>query len=244
MTKQKQKIISLLFLLLMTVVAVCGCGGTETDTEAVLPQENAEQTEAPAADATEQPAGEAAAEQRDNVKDSKTAEPQQSAQVAAAKQGTALEKQEPAAAPVPAAKPEPKQEPTCTISISCAAALAHLDQCDGAKAELIPQDGWILQPIKVTIQAEETVFDVLRRICKEQKIPLEFTDTPMYGSSYIEGIYNLYEYDMGDLSGWMYSVNDSFPNNGCSQYTVQNGDVIRWLYTCDMDEDIGGKNVL
>ena len=202
MTKQKQKIISLLLLLLMAVVAVCGCGGTETDTEAVLPQENAEPAEASAADATEQPAGEAAA------------------------------------------KPEPKQEPTCTISISCAAALDHLDQCDGAKAELIPQDGWVLQPIKVTIQAEETVFDVLLRTCKEQKIPLEFTDTPMYGSSYIEGIYNLYEYDMGDLSGWMYSVNDSFPNYGCSQYTVQNGDVIRWLYTCDMGEDIGGKNVL
>ena len=75
-----------------------------------------------------------------------------------------------------------------------------------------------MQPTKVTIQAEETVFDVLRRTCKE--------------------------YDMGDLSGWMYSVNDSFPNYGCSQYTVQNGDVIRWLYTCDMGEDIGGKNVL
>lgn len=235
MTKQKQKIISLLLLLLMAVVAVCGCGGTETDTEAVLPQENAEPAEAPAADATEQ---------QDNAKDSKTAEPQQSVQIAAQKQETAPEKQEPAAAPAPAAKPEPKQEPTCTISISCAAALAHLDQCDGAKAELIPQDGWILQPIKVTIQAEETVFDVLRRTCKEQKIPLEFTDTPMYGSSYIEGIYNLYEYDMGDLSGWMYSVNDSFPNYGCSQYTVQNGDVIRWLYTCDMGEDIGGKNIL
>ena len=244
MTKQKQKIISLLLLLLMAVVAVCGCGGTEADTEAVLPQENAEPAEATVADATEQPAREATAEQQDNAKDSKTAEPQQSAQVAAAKQGTAPAKQEPAAAPAPATKPEPKQEPTCTISISCAAALAHLDQCDGAKAELIPQDGWILQPIKVTIQAEETVFDVLLRTCKEQKIPLEFTDTPMYGSSYIEGIYNLYEYDMGDLSGWMYSVNDSFPNYGCSQYTVQNGDVIRWLYTCDMGEDIGGKNVL
>lgn len=41
-------------------------------------------------------------------------------------------------------------------------------------------------------------------------------------------------------SGWMYSVNDWYPNYGCSCYTVQPGDVICWVYTCDLGQDVGG----
>ena len=62
----------------------------------------------------------------------------------------------------------------------------------------------------------------------------------MYNSAYIEGIYNLYEFDVGDGSGWMYKVNDWFPNYGCSRYQVQQGDVICWVYTCDLGYDVGG----
>ena len=62
----------------------------------------------------------------------------------------------------------------------------------------------------------------------------------MYNSAYIEGINNLYEFDCGELSGWMYSVNDWYPNYGCSCYTVQPGDVICWVYTCDLGQDVGG----
>lgn len=49
--------------------------------------------------------------------------------------------------------------------------------------------------------------------------------TPLYESAYIQGIHNLYEFDVGSGSGWMYSVNDWYPNYGCSCYTVQPGDV-------------------
>lgn len=89
----------------------------------------------------------------------------------------------------------------------------------------------------------ESVFDVLLRVCTEQKIHMEFTETPMYQSAYIEGIGNLYEFDCGDLSGWMYRVNGCFPNYGCSQYTLADGDVIEWLYTCDLGKDVGGAFV-
>ena len=30
------------------------------------------------------------------------------------------------------------------------------------------------------------------------------------------------------------------PNYGCSRYTVQPGDVICWVYTCDLGQDVGG----
>lgn len=43
----------------------------------------------------------------------------------------------------------------------------------------------------------------------------------MYNSAYIEGINNLYEFDCGSLSGWMYKVNEWFPNYGCSRYVLK-----------------------
>ena len=72
------------------------------------------------------------------------------------------------------------------------------------------------------------------------KIHMEFVETPMYNSAYIEGINNLYEFDTGELSGWMYKVNDWFPNYGCSRYQIKENDKIEWVYTCDLGRDVGG----
>ena len=43
------------------------------------------------------------------------------------------------------------------------------------------------------------------------------------------------------MSGWMYSVNSWFPNYGCSQYEVSDGDMIEWRYTCDLGRDVGDQ---
>lgn len=151
--------------------------------------------------------------------------------------------------PVPEGKPQPvepqEQEIVdntlkCTFSISCATVLDNMDILDKSKKEIIPDDGWILKPVTVTFNEGESVFDVLKQVCKDNKVQLEFSFTPIYNSAYIEGINNLYEFDCGSLSGWMYEVNDWFPNYGCSRYEVKNGDVIEWQYTCDLGGDIGG----
>jgi hypothetical protein len=55
----------------------------------------------------------------------------------------------------------------------------------------------------------------------------------------IAGINNLYEFDVGELSGWMYKVNGWYPNYGCSRYQVKDGDLIEWNYTCDLGRDLG-----
>ena len=72
---------------------------------------------------------------------------------------------------------------------------------------------------------------------------MEFSETPLYGSTYIEGIGNLYEFDCGALSGWMYRVNGTFPNYGCSSYILSDGDVVEWVYTCDLGKDVGGEYI-
>lgn len=151
--------------------------------------------------------------------------------------------------PVPEGKPEPVEPEDaavtaktyhCTISISCASILNNMSLCNPEKVELIPSDGWILKPTKVAFKEGESVFDVLRHVCTEKKIHLEFSWTPIYNSAYIEGINNLYELDAGDLSGWMYKVNGWFPNYGCSRYQLKDGDTVCLVYTCDCGNDVGG----
>lgn len=150
--------------------------------------------------------------------------------------------------PIPEGKPQPvepqEQEIVdntlkCSFSISCATVLDNIDILDKSKKEIIPDDGWILKPVTVTFNEGESVFDVLKQVCRDNKIQLEFSFTPIYNSSYIEGINNLYEFDCGSLSGWTYEVNDWFPNYGCSRYEVKNGDVIEWHFTCNNGADVG-----
>lgn len=140
-------------------------------------------------------------------------------------------------------EPEPPVEnsaPTCMVSISCAAILENLDRLNAEKADLIPADGVLLAPSAVEFTEGESVFDVLKRVCRENKIHMEFSETPVYQSAYIEGIGNLYEFDCGEGSGWMYRVNGEFPNYGCSRYTLADGDTVEWVYTCDFGADVGG----
>ncbi len=150
--------------------------------------------------------------------------------------------------PIPEGKPkpvEPQQQTTednriyCTFSISCSTILDNKDKMSPEIADIVPSDGWILKPQKVEITDGESVFDVLTRVCKDKKIHMEYSWTPIYNSAYIEGIANIYEFDCGDLSGWMYKVNDWYPNYGCSRYVIKNGDTVEWNYTCSSGRDLG-----
>ena len=145
--------------------------------------------------------------------------------------------------PEPVPEPEPEPEPlTCTISVSCATLLNNMDQVSSSVQGLVPGDGWILAPVEVELQDGDTIFSVLQRMLQEKGIHMEYSNSPLYSSAYIEGIANIYEFDAGSLSGWMYSVNGVFPPYGCSRTEVADGDVICWLYTCDLGADIGGSN--
>lgn len=127
---------------------------------------------------------------------------------------------------------------TCTISISCSTILDNMDKLDSAKKSFVPSSGWILKKTTVTFEEGESVHDVLKRVCKNKGIHMESSYTPIYDSAYIEGINQIYEFDCGSESGWMYKVNGWFPNYGCSQYKVSDGDNIAWVYTCDLGTDV------
>ena len=129
----------------------------------------------------------------------------------------------------------------CTITIRCDTILDNLENLDAGKEAYVPANGVILSTSQVEFDDGETVFDVLKRVCDYAGIQLEYSWTPMYSTYYIEGINNLYEFDCGNESGWMYKVNGWFPNYGCSAYTLKNGDDIVWCYTCNgLGADVGG----
>ena len=129
---------------------------------------------------------------------------------------------------------------TCKMFISCASVLDHMDKLSASTKKVIPEDGIILDMTEVKVKNDSSVFDVLQKAARENKIHLEYNYTPAYKTYYIEGIGNLYQFDAGNLSGWMYSVNDEFPGVGCSGYKVKDGDVIRFIYTCNFGKDVGG----
>ena len=132
------------------------------------------------------------------------------------------------------------QKKQVTISVSCATIYDNLEAFDSAKKEILPGNGFIIPATKIEIAGDETVFDVLLKVTKDKRIHMEYVSTPIYKSNYIEGIGNIYEIDAGPLSGWMYKVNNWFPNYGCGQYVLKDGDNIEWVYTCDLGRDIGG----
>ena len=127
-----------------------------------------------------------------------------------------------------------------TISITAATLLDNMDKFDSAKKSLLPEDGVLVSPRSVPFKEGSTVFDALVAVTKDQRVHMEYVSTPLYKSNYIEGIANIYEMDAGPLSGWMYKVNGVFPNVGCGRYELKAGDVIEWIYTCDLGRDIGG----
>ncbi|MEG1500447.1 MAG: DUF4430 domain-containing protein [Acetivibrio sp.] len=151
--------------------------------------------------------------------------------------------------PVPAGKPVPVEpqnvvvtdkKMTCTFSVRCDTILANIDWLDPEKVELVPENGVVFAKQTVSFYEGESVFNVLLREMKKNNIHMEFENTPIYNSAYIEGIHNLYEFDCGELSGWMYKVNGWFPNYGCSRYQLKQGDLVEWVYTCDLGVDVGG----
>ena len=119
----------------------------------------------------------------------------------------------------------------CTLSVNCISAVKNQDKLKKSKKDILPKDGIIFREKKVEIFPDESAFDILQREMKNNKIQIDFVSTPMYNSIYIKGIANLYEFDCGDLSGWMYKVNGVAPTYGCSQYKVKNKDKIEFFYT-------------
>jgi hypothetical protein len=123
---------------------------------------------------------------------------------------------------------------TVTLTIRC-------DTIKGkADSEYVPDDGIILDTTNFDIAEGETVYDVLVEAVRTYNIQMENEGSALgaHGMTYISGINYIYEFDYGDLSGWIYHVNGVQPSVNCGDYTLKAGDKIEWLYTLDLGNDL------
>lgn len=130
---------------------------------------------------------------------------------------------------------------TVFLSIKCNTILDNWDNLDDSLKfeKYVPSDGVILIQTEYVLRPGDTVFDILDRAIRHNRIQMEYTYSTNFGSIYIQGLNHLYEFSCGPLSGWMYLVNSEFPNYGSSKYLLEDGDVIEWVYTCDLGRDVG-----
>ncbi len=117
-----------------------------------------------------------------------------------------------------------------TLSIRCDTII------DKSESKYIPDDGIILDTTEISIQKYDTVYDVLAKAVSDNKLHLETSGGK--DSIYVEGINYIYEFDYGDLSGWIYFVNGEKSTVGCAEYEISDGDNIEWVYSCELGEDI------
>ncbi len=126
-----------------------------------------------------------------------------------------------------------KKSDRVTISVNCSEILNNMDKLKKGKEYFVPSDGIILGETAIEISDGDTAFDVLKKVCKNNEIQLEYAYSGGFGTYYIEGINQLYEKDCGITSGWLYSVNGEYPSVGASSYKLKNGDNIMFVYSCD-----------
>ncbi|MBO7353213.1 MAG: DUF4430 domain-containing protein [Lachnospiraceae bacterium] len=122
---------------------------------------------------------------------------------------------------------------TVTLTIRC-------DTIIGEASEFIPSDGTILKKTEFELREGESVYELLVEGIRGNGIHLENKKTSVgaHGAYYISGINHIYEYEYGELSGWMYYVNGEAPSVGCGDYILKDGDEVAWLYTREIGRDI------
>ena len=111
-------------------------------------------------------------------------------------------------------------------------------RCDKVAGQVghIPANGVILPETTMPIAEGDTVYTVLTDAARAHGFHMEGSGAN--GLMYIHGIGNIYEFDFGDLSGWVYMVNGESASVGCDQYVLQDGDQVEWHYTLELGKDI------
>ena len=122
---------------------------------------------------------------------------------------------------------------TVFLSINCSTVLDNAEKLDKGLEKYVG-NGEILSKTEYVLRENDTVYDLLLRAVRHNKIQLEHKE-----NGYIMGINYLYEFSCGELSGWMYRVNGEFPTVSCADYVLSDGDYVEWVYTCDLGRDVG-----
>ena len=73
---------------------------------------------------------------------------------------------------------------------------------------------------------------------KDNNIHIDYVKNNMFNSAYVKGVGNIYEFDCGGMSGWLYKINGERMSVGSSQYILKENDKIEFYYTCNYSKDL------
>ena len=108
--------------------------------------------------------------------------------------------------------------------------------------------GTVVEPTKVPYKEGENIAQVTKRLLDSLGIGMKYSGT-LESGFYLGAITDfevdgtpydsMSEFDAGVGSGWMITQNGTFINQGASEFTVQDGDILKWQYSCQLGADIG-----
>lgn len=123
---------------------------------------------------------------------------------------------------------------SCTIEIRCNATARKDSITNQGIRDSIPDDGTILEVTTYTGKEGFTVYDVLAAVTAAHNPVIPIVANA--DRSYVSSINNLSEKNVGPTSGWTYRVNGVLPMMAANQYKVKDGDVIKWIYVCQLGD--------
>lgn len=212
--KRKRTAVVLLALIIMTgCLLMTGCGaGSESasDSGGQLSTEEAAKADSKQESVKNEQKTEQA-ERTDEAAEqtaSDTQEPAQENKTEPAQANRTKSAQETKTKPAQEAKTKPAQE-TKTKPAADVCYVTVDGYCSGKPVEISSSDNayTVLRKSGATVNARKSQYGI-----------------------YVVGINGLNEFDKGDESGWMYSVNGKEPSSSADSTKVGNGDKVRWYY--------------
>lgn len=130
------------------------------------------------------------------------------------------------------AQSAPSGDICVSVCAECSAALEHIDSIDERvnSADVIPENGIVIERCEVWLSEGDTAYDALTQAAREQRVRVDASET-LYGA-YVSAIGHISEFGFGEMSGWLYCVNGEYPEVSCGSYTLSQGDVVEFHYSC------------
>ena len=126
-----------------------------------------------------------------------------------------------------------------TFSADCKSVLGRMDTIDPSvnQPSVIPPDGVVIAECTLSLPEGSSAFDALITAARQQQVRVDYTGSSW--GTYVRSIGYISEFGFGELSGWMYRVNGEFPQVYAGEFTLHEGDVVEFVYTCDLGGDVG-----
>ena len=124
---------------------------------------------------------------------------------------------------------------TVSLAIRCDSVVPY-----AAENPAIPADGVILESSAIALAPGSTAYDQLLLAARQNGFTFinKAAADNDYKDAYISTLAGLSEFDYGDNSGWLFTVNGQLAPVGCGACQLHNGDRVVWYYTCNYVEDM------